>query len=87
MQTVPGPDDFEPVLAAPEDDQGQPTAPDQPRCNGRMERQPDQPTAPHPVDLADPAERTRDAMRKADERARRIKRPGASGIRGGTSRD
>ena len=84
MQAVPGPDNFEPVPTRPEEDQGQPTAPDQPipKGSGRKEREPDQPTAPHPEDLADPAERTKDAMRKADERARRVKRPGASGIRG-----
>jgi hypothetical protein len=53
----------------------------------RRERQPDEPTAPHPEETADAAERAKDAMRKAGERNRRVKRPGASGIRGGTSKD
>jgi hypothetical protein len=53
----------------------------------RRERQPDEPTAPHPEETGDPAERAKDAMRKAGERNRRVKRPGASGIRGGTSED
>ena len=44
----------------------------------RRERAPDEPTSPHPGDLEDPAERAKGAMRKADERARRVKRPGAS---------
>ena len=58
-----------------------------PKGGRRKPREPDQPTAPDPETLADPAERAKDAMRKADERARRTKRPGASGIRGGTSKD
>ena len=52
-----------------------------------QERKPDYPTAPHPDEVGDPAERAKDAMHKADERARRTKREGASGIRGGTSKD
>ena len=51
------------------------------------ERKPDYPTSPHPGDVEDPAERAKDAMHKADQRARRIKRPGASGVRGSTSKD
>lgn len=51
------------------------------------ERKPHDPTTPHPGDLTDPAERAKDAMHKAGERARRTKREGASGIRGGTSKD
>src|SRR3954471_19171464 len=62
MQTVPGPDDFEPVLAAPEEGQGRPTTADRPKASGRKERQPNQPTVPHPEDLADAAERTKDAI-------------------------
>jgi hypothetical protein len=53
----------------------------------RRKRQPDEPTSPHPEETGDPAERAKDAMRKAGERNRRVKRPGASGIRGGTSKD
>lgn len=53
----------------------------------RRERGPDEPTSSHPDELADPAERAKDAMRKADERARRVKRPGASGRRGSDSVD
>jgi hypothetical protein len=53
----------------------------------RPERKPDQPTTPHAEELENPAERAKDAMRKAGERARRTKRPGASGIRGSTSKD
>jgi hypothetical protein len=53
----------------------------------RQERAPDQPTSPHPGELDDPAERAKDAMRKADERARRVKRPGAAGRRGSDSAD
>jgi hypothetical protein len=51
------------------------------------QRSPDAPTAPHRTEFEDPVERAKDAMHKADERNRRIKRPGASGIRGGTSKD
>ena len=51
------------------------------------ERKPDYPTAPHPDEVEDPAERAKDAMHKADERARRIKRPGAGGVRGSISKD
>jgi hypothetical protein len=51
------------------------------------ERRTDEPTSPHRSEFEDPAERAKAAMRKADERARRVKRPGASGIRGGTSQD
>src|SRR4051794_10044456 len=53
---------------------------DQPQ---RRQRQSDEPTSPHPEELADPAERAKDAMRKAGERNRRGKRPGGAGIRGG----
>jgi hypothetical protein len=55
--------------------------------DGQGERRTDGPTAPHRSEFEDPAERAKAAMRKADERARRVKRPGASGIRGGTSQD
>jgi hypothetical protein len=55
--------------------------------SARRERAEDEPTAPHPGDLEDPAERAKDAMRKAGERARRVKRPGASGRRGSDSAD
>ncbi len=58
-----------------------------PGGSSRQERAPDEPTSPHPGELEDPAERAKDAMRKADERARRIKRPGASGRRGSDSVD
>jgi hypothetical protein len=61
--------------------------PDLPKHEQRPERRPDEPTSPHRAELEDPAERAKAAMRKADERARRVKRPGASGIRGGTSQD
>jgi hypothetical protein len=54
---------------------------------GEKERQADQPTSPHGKEFDDPAERAKAAMRKADERGRRIKRPGASGVRGGASQD
>lgn len=57
------------------------------KAPGEKERQADQPTSPHGKKFDDPAERANVAMRKADERARRIKRPGASGVRGGTSHD
>ena len=57
------------------------------KAPGEKERQADQPTSPHGKEFDDPAERAKAAMRKADERARRIKRPGASGVRGGTSHD
>jgi hypothetical protein len=50
-------------------------------------RKTDQPNSPHTIEFEDPVERLKDAMHKADEKARRIKRPGASGVRGGTSRD
>jgi hypothetical protein len=50
-------------------------------------RKTDQPASPHTGEFEDPAERLKKAMRKADEKARRVKRPGASGVRGGTSRD
>lgn len=60
--------------------------PDMPKRE-RRKRQPDEPTAPDPETLADSGERPKDATRKADERARRMKRPGATGIRGGTSKD
>ncbi len=50
-------------------------------------RKPDEPTSPHHAEHEDPVERAKTAMRKAGERARRIKRPGASGIRGGISQD
>jgi hypothetical protein len=53
----------------------------------RRKRQPDEPTSPHHAEHDDPAERAKTAMRKAGERNRRVKRPGASGIRGGTSKD
>ena len=58
-----------------------------PKEGRQHERAPDEPTAPHRAEFEDPAERAKDAMRKANERARRVKRPGASGIRGGTSQD
>jgi hypothetical protein len=58
-----------------------------PKEEREHERKPDEPTSPHRSEFEDPAERAKDAMRKADERARRTKRPGASGIRGGTSQD
>jgi hypothetical protein len=51
------------------------------------QRKPDEPTCPHHEEFEDPAERAKAAFRKAGERARRTKRPGASGIRGGTSKD
>lgn len=38
------------------------------------ERKPDEPTAVQQGDLTDPAERAKDAMHKAGERARRTKR-------------
>ena len=47
--------------------------------------QPDEPTSPHPEESGDVVERAKDAMKKAGERARRTKRPGASGKRGSTS--
>jgi hypothetical protein len=53
----------------------------------RKRRQPDEPTGPHTEEFDDPVEREKAATRKADERARRTKQPGASGIRGGTSKD
>jgi hypothetical protein len=56
-----------------------------PRRRSEAKRQPDEPTSPHHAEHDDPAERAKTAMRKAGERARRVKRPGASGIRGGTS--
>ncbi len=90
MQTVPGPDDFEPVLAAPEEGQGRPTTADRPKASGRKERQPNQPTVPHPEDLADAAERTKDAIAEgrragtAGQAAGRL--GGKSGERRGTER-
>lgn len=51
----------------------------------KRERQPDQPTAPHPQEVENPVERAKDAMRKAGENARRIKRSGAEGRRGSIS--
>jgi hypothetical protein len=53
----------------------------------RRDRRPDEPTSPHHAEHDAPAERAKTAMRKAGERNRRVKRPGASGIRGGTSKD
>jgi hypothetical protein len=53
----------------------------------RRKRQPDEPTTPHPEETGDPVERAKDAMHKAGERNRRVKRPGASGVRGGISVD
>lgn len=50
-------------------------------------RKPDEPTSPHHAEHDNPAERLKTAARKAGERARRTKRAGASGIRGGTSKD
>ena len=50
-------------------------------------RKTSQPNSLHTIEFEDPVERLKDATRKADEKARRIKRPGASGVRGGTSRD
>ena len=50
-------------------------------------RRTDQPTSPHTSEFEDPVERLKEAVRKADEKARRVKRPGASGVRGGTSKD
>jgi hypothetical protein len=56
--------------------------------DGKQERKPDQPTAPHRDEAREDAvERDKQAMRKADEQARRTKRPGASGKRGSTSED
>jgi predicted Zn-dependent protease len=60
---------------------------DIPRERPESKRQPDEPTSPHHAEHEDPAERAKTAMRKAGERNRRVKRPGASGIRGGTSED
>ena len=58
-----------------------------PTGSRRKPREPDQPTSPHTEEFDDPVEREKAATRKSDERARRVKRPGASGIRGGTSKD
>jgi hypothetical protein len=58
-----------------------------PRERPEAERRPDEPTSPHHAEHDEPAERAKTAMRKAGERNRRVKRPGASGIRGGTSAD
>src|SRR3712207_3105002 len=64
-----------------------PRSKDTPLERPESERQPDEPTSPHHAEHDDPAERAKTAMRKAGERARRVKRPGASGSRGGTSKD
>lgn len=53
----------------------------------KRERRSDEPTSPHHAEHDDPAERAKTAMRKAGERARRTKRPGAAGVRGGVSQD
>jgi hypothetical protein len=60
---------------------------DVPRKRPEPKRKVDEPTSPHHAEHDDPAERAKTAMRKAGERSRRVKRPGASGIRGGTSKD
>ena len=62
MQTVPGPDDFEPVLAAPEEGQADRRRPTGPKASGRKERQPNQPTVPTRRTSPDAAERTKDAI-------------------------
>src|SRR3954468_15897805 len=80
----------EPALAAPEEGQGRPTTADRPKASGRKERQPNQPTVPHPEDLADAAERTKDAIAEgrragtAGQAAGRL--GGKSGERRGTER-
>jgi hypothetical protein len=58
-----------------------------PRERPEAKRRPDEPTSPHHEEHDDLAERATTAMRKAGERNRRVKRRGASGIRGGTSAD
>jgi hypothetical protein len=60
---------------------------DVPRKRPESKRKADEPTSPHHAEHDDPAERAKTAMRKAGERNRQVKRPGASGIRGGTSKD